>query len=187
MFDPEAPRRWLLSHVDQLCIEAANLLLEKIADRLAMATNAAVSVRALTPDGQCLIPLIAFHPDPTLREAMAAVMAETQLANHGLWLPVIRERQPRRWRIPPGSPPPEASARQATFLKRFPIRAALAVPLQVEDRVVGGVSLMRFTDQGFTDHDQALLVAAAERLAPAVYLRTPQTRVREPLGHEAPH
>lgn len=167
-----------------MCIDDANLL-EKIADRLAMATNAAVSVRALTPDGQCLIPLIAFHPDPTLREALAAVMAETQSANHGLWLPVIHERQPRRWRIPPGGLPPEASARQATFLERFPIRAVLAMPLQ--DRVVGGVSLVRFADQGFTDHDQALLVAAAERLAPAVYLRTTQTRVREPLGHEAPH
>jgi GAF domain-containing protein len=187
VIDPEAPRQWLLSHVDQLCIDDANLLLEKIADLLAMATNAAVSVRALTPDGQCLIPLIAFHPDPTIREALAAVMAETQSANHGLWLPVIQERQPRSWRTTPGGHPPEASARQAGFLERFPIRAVLAMPLQVEDRVVGGVSLMRFADQGFTDHDQALLVAAAERLAPAVYLRTTQTRVREPLGHEAPY
>jgi hypothetical protein len=40
--------------------------------------------------------------------------------------------------MPPGYLPPEASEQQAAFVERFPIRAVLAVPVLIDDRVVGG-------------------------------------------------
>ncbi|WGY04549.1 GAF domain-containing protein [Nocardioides sp. QY071] len=58
-------------------------------------------------------------------------------------------------------------------LQRFPIRAVLGVPLLVDERVVGGASVVRFSvDRPFTDQDEALVLACATRIAPMLDLRT---------------
>ena len=87
---------------------------------------------------------------------MAAVMGETvQPVTSGLWQTVVNTRRPARWHVPPGSPAPvEASPAQVEFFRRFPLRAVLAAPLLLDDRLVGGVSVVRFgTDKPFTDDD----------------------------------
>jgi GAF domain-containing protein len=174
--DPAASRRWLLSRVDQRCLDGAEAILRDIVEALAIATADAVAVRVLAEDGQWLLPVVAYHPDPDRSEAITAVMGETPSAATGLWLSVIETRQPRRWRIPPGFVPPEASPRQAEFLGMYPIRAVLGVPLLLEDRVVGSVALIRFSvDQEFTDHDEELLLACGRRLARALDFRTKMT------------
>lgn len=170
---------WLLAHVDKECTDAVDGLLRAITEHLAIATADAVSVRLLSEDGQSLLPLTAYHPDPKICSAMAAVMAETvQRADIGTWLPVISEQRARRWRIPPGYLPPEASERQAAFLEQYPVRALLVVPVVLEGRTMGGVSIARFTiDREFTDQDEALALAFAARIAPALDFRSRVSRL----------
>ena len=164
---------WLLARVDQQCVAAVEELLRFIAEHLAIAMADAVTVRVLSEDGESLLPLAAHHPEPMIASAMASIMrGTTQPADSGLWLPVMRDRKPRRWRMPPGYVPAEASEQQAEFLERFPIRAVLAVPVLREDRLIGGVSVVRFAvDQEFTDRDEALVVACAARIADALDFR----------------
>lgn len=172
--EADARRLWLLSQVDTVCVDAVDTLLSSIVDRLSIATADAVTVRALSEDGRSLLPVAVHHPDPDVRSAMASVMAETvQPADSGLWLPVIEERAPRRWQTPAGEPPAEASGKQADFLRRFPIRAVLGVPLIVDDRIIGGVSVVRFgVDEAFTDEDETLASACAARIAAALDFRS---------------
>ncbi|MFC5730837.1 MULTISPECIES: GAF domain-containing protein [Nocardioides] len=165
---------WLLARVDKQCVEAVEELLRFIAEHLAIATSDAVTVRVLSEDRQSLLPLAAHHPEPMIASAMASIMSETtQPADSGLWLPVMQERKPRRWRMPRGYVPAEASEQQAAFLEKFPIRAVLGVPILLDDRLIGGVSVVRFAvDREFTDQDEALVVACASRIAPALEFRS---------------
>jgi len=164
---------WLLPRVDKECTAAVEGMLQSITEQLAVATADGVSVRALSADGQSLLPLTAYHPDPRIGAAMAAVMAKTvQPADIGLWSPVMKELKPRRWRIDPRQRPPEASAAQAAFFEQFPVRAILVVPVVLDDHAVGGVSVARFSaDREFTDEDEALAVAFSRRIAPALDFR----------------
>lgn len=164
---------WLLTRVDRQCGEAVQDLVEFVAEHLAIATADAVTVRTLSQDGLSLLPVAAHHPDPTTSAAMASVMSQTvQPADSGLWAPVLQERRPQRWSTPEGYVPAEASPKQVAFLERFPIRAVLGVPLIVDDRLVGGVSVVRFSvERPFTNRDEDLVLACATRIAPMLDLR----------------
>jgi len=158
---------WLLSQLDRRCTETARTLLRSMVEDLSLATFEAVTLRVLTEDRQWLLPVAAYHPDAMMRERMTEVMASTaQAANSGLWERVIAEGRPARWHIPPGNVPPDASPKQAEFLRRWPLRAVIGVPLVAHDRaeLIGGVSLLRYVrDVPFTDADEALLVEFARR------------------------
>lgn len=170
---PDARWAWLVPRIDRRCAEATATTIDVVAEHLAIATGDAVTVRALSADGGSLDPVTAHHPDPAIDAAMSSIMSQTvRLPDTGLWAPVIEARRPRRWHIPEGHVPAEASARQASFLQHYPIRAVLGVPLLVDDRLVGGMSVVRFSAGGpFTDHDEALVLACATRIAPMLDLR----------------
>lgn len=182
MTDPAASRVWLLSRVDRRCLDAIDELLRAITELLAVATDDAVTVRALSTEGHLLRPVIAYHADPERGSAMARVMSETvQPADSGLWQTVVESRQARRWHIPPGYIPPEASPKQVEFLQRFPIRAVLAVPVLVGERLIGGVSVVRYSvDTEFTDDDEALVIACARRIALALHFQQLVSELNEP-------
>jgi GAF domain-containing protein len=178
----DAATAWLLSRLDQRCAEAAQELLVSMVEDLALATSEAVSLRVLSTDRKWLLPVVAYHPDPMLHERMTEVMTSTaQTADSGLWRRVLAERRPVRWHIAPGDVPADASAEQAEFLRRWPLRAVLGVPLIARDRgeLIGGVSLVRFVrDEPFTDSDEALLVAFARRGELALGLREAAAALR---------
>lgn len=164
---------WLLDRVDRRCVEAVEKLLVDIAEQLSIATWDAVTVRVLSDDGASLLPLAAHHPSPELASAMAVVMTQTQPATSGLWRPVVETARPIRWHTPQGVLPAEAGDQQNDFLTTYPVRAVMAVPVLVDERLVGGVSVVRFNvDREFTDADEALVVACASRIGHALDFRS---------------
>ena len=172
--DGSAATIWLLSRIDRDCRRGVEELLNRIAEHISIATADAVTIRMLSGDGSSLLPVTAHHPDAERGAAMAAVMSETvQPVSSGLWQTVINSRRPARWHVPPGAPlPADASAAQVEFLRRFPLRAILAAPVIFDERLVGGVSVVRFViDQPFTDRDEAMLGACASRIAPVLELQ----------------
>lgn len=160
-------RAWLLDRVDKRCMDTVTSLVSDITDHLAIATSDAVTVRALSGDGASLLPLAAHHPDQRIAASIASVMGQTtEPANRGLWRAVLEEAQPRRWHLPAGHVPADASKKQRAFLEAFPVRAVLAVPVMLGEYVIGGISVLRFgADKEFDVSDQDLVVACATRVA----------------------
>lgn len=168
----EVSRRWLLHRIDERCHRAVDDLLVTIAEHIGVATADAVSIRVLGDDGTTLHSVVAHHPVAARAEAMAAAMGTAQLADVGLWRPIIESAEPRRYAIQPGTVPCEASEPQRLFFATHPVRGVLGAPVLSAGRVVGGVAVVRFgVDEPFTDDDEALLVEAAKRIAPALELR----------------
>lgn len=167
-----AAREWLLGRVDRRCADWSLGLLRRLTEDLAMATSDAVTLRRLSGDGRSLLPVAAYHPDPEIRAALLAHMAESaEVTALTAWWSVITERRVRRWHVPPGRAlPAEAAPGQADHLRRFPVRAVLFAPLITPDEdLVGGVTLVRYAvDRPFTDAEERLLVDFAARAALAV-------------------
>ena len=161
--------RWLLSRVDRSSVDAVTALLHKIAEQLATATADGVSIRRLSPDGRVLVSLAAHHPDPARRAALGEATAQAMDREDGLWKSVIDDKRVVRWHLPPGTRLTRATESQAGFLARFPVRAVLAAPLLHHVDVFGGVALVRFgSDVPYTEQDEALLTACAQRIAAAL-------------------
>ncbi|MFC3961557.1 GAF domain-containing protein [Nocardia jiangsuensis] len=173
MHDEVMVRQWLSHRADRRCTTAIDMLLRTMTEDLAVAVGEAVTVRELSADGLLLTPLAAHHVDPERGRAMATMMQATvDKADRGLWGPVIEQRRPVRWWMRPGDAPAEASPQQATFLAHNPIRAILGVPLLWDELVLGGLSIVRYSvDRPFDGGDEALAVAAAERIALTLHYR----------------
>jgi len=153
--------------------EGVRRLLRDLAEDLSLATAEAVSLRRLTKDSRWLVPLVAYHPDRDLQEAIASsASGVTPAAASGLWDPVVRHRRPARWHLPGGASPPEALEAQAEHVRRYRVRALLLAPLLAPTTgLVGGVALHRYgRDAPFTDADEALLVRFAGQVAELVAL-----------------
>lgn len=163
-------REWLLTRVDGDALDAVRAFLELAAERLATVTADAVTIRRLDPDGETLSPVAAFHPNPEWGGAMAEVMGRTMQREEGLWGAVMHERRAVRWYLPVGAELPDASPRQADFLRRFPIRAILSAPLVHDDRLLGGVAVVRFgCDVPYTEQDEHWVTECAERISAALH------------------
>ena len=162
-----AARQWLVNRIDRQISDSVRSLLSAMAVDLAVAAASAVTVRMLSADGQWLFPVAAHHPDPTIEAAMTAVMDDTaQRTTSGLWGRVCEQRRPVRWHVPPEHIPAEASAAQAEFMRRYPIRAVLGAPLISHGRLLGGAALVRYVvDREFTDDDEAMLCNFGVRAA----------------------
>lgn len=189
MSDGDSVRQWLSHRADQHCTAAVDTLLQALTEDLAVAVGEAVTVRELSADGLLLTPLAVHHIDPERGQAMAATMQRTvDKADRGLWAPVIEQRRPVRWRVPPSDPPAEASPQQVAFLARNPVTAILGVPLLWEEVALGGLSIVRYSvDRPFDDADQALAVAAAARIALTLgYRRTMRELSCGPLPPATP-
>jgi PAS domain S-box-containing protein len=141
-------------------------LLTLIAEHVAELTDDACAVRLLSDDGTHLVPVAAHHADAELRAAMwQAMERSTERVDIGLWKPIIEGRRTVRITVA-GQIPPEASDAQATFIRRYPVGGIMGVPLIARGRVLGGMSLLRFGDQGsFTDVDASFLELLAGRAA----------------------
>lgn len=180
--DDDVRRAWMTDRVERRSLDAVAGALEAAAELLAVATGDAVSLRVLSDDGRSLLPLAAHHPDPEVNAAMLEVMARSvQPADSGVWRPVVEERRPRRYEVAPGEPPAEASAQQRDFMRRFPVTAIVGAPVLDGDRVLGGASLVRYTDpRPFSDADEEMVVACAVRVAPLLVARAALLRLRVP-------
>ena len=55
-----------------------------------------------------------------------------------------------------------------TFIARFPVREAIAVPVRVDDEVIGVLYAGRASDRAFTADDEILVLVAADRLGAAL-------------------
>jgi GAF domain-containing protein len=159
---------WLMSRVDAECAATLRALVDNLAERLATAAGEAVSVRRLGPGG-VLRPLVAHHPDPRRATEMQAVMGRTEDASRGLWAPVVRDGVVVRWSALAGRRDASPSSPQSEFIDAHAITAVIGAPLLREERVIGGVALVRFgVDRPFLDADEDLLLGFATRLAVVV-------------------
>ena len=145
-------------------------LLGVVAERVSGATGDACTVRLLSEDGLWLRPVAGHHPDPELKAAIWDVMLDTaQRADAGVWRPVMEERRTIRVAVPPQGTPPDASAAQAEFIRRYPMTGIMGAPLLARGRVIGGLSLVHYGRQDpYTDDDEAFLKDLADRAALAI-------------------
>nr|WP_305076383.1 GAF domain-containing protein [Quadrisphaera sp. RL12-1S] len=167
-----AAQDWLSARVSSTRDIGLRGVLQELVEHLSLATSEAVTLRRLSADRQRLVPVAWFHPDPSARGAIGEIMSHTaELSDAGLWRPVVEERRPARWHLPPGSAPALASEEQARWLQRYPLRAVMGAPVVGGEDLLGGVALLRFgRDAPFTDDDEGMLVYFAERVADVLVL-----------------
>jgi len=168
-----AAQQWLTGKLQTTREVGLRAVLQESVEHLSLATAEAVTLRRTSADGQRLVPLAWYHPDPETRKAIGEIMSHTtDLADAGLWGPVVEGLRPARWHVPPGSSPAEASHEQAGWLHRFPLRAVVGAPvLSPTGVLLGGAALLRFgRDSPFSDDEQAVLVRFTERVADLVEL-----------------
>lgn len=167
-----AAQDWLSARVSSTRDIGLRGVLQELVEHLSLATSEAVTLRRLSADRQRLVPVAWFHPDPSARGAIGEIMSHTaELSDAGLWRPVVQERRPARWHLPPGSAPALASEEQARWLQRYPLRAVMGAPVVGGEDLLGGVALLRFgRDAPFTDDDEGMLVYFAERVADVLVL-----------------
>lgn len=167
-----AAQDWLSARVTSTRDIGLRGVLQELVEHLSVATSEAVTLRRLSADGQRLVPVAWFHPDPSARGAIGEIMSHTtDLADAGLWRPVVEQRGPARWHLPPGTAPAQASQEQAQWLHRYPLRAVMGAPVLDGEALLGGVALLRFgRDAPFTDGDEDMLVYFAERVADVLVL-----------------
>lgn len=152
--------------MDRRCEAATGTLLHDLVELLAVASGDGASLRALDDDGILLLPVAAHSADPRRDAAMHEVMEQTQRTDEGLWRVVLQQGRTVRWEVDHRSPPGEANSDQAAFILRHAITGVMGTPLVHEGRLVGGLALVRFgTGVPFTDADEDLLTAAAQRIA----------------------
>lgn len=168
-----AAEEWLSARVSSTRDIGLRGVLQELVEHLSLASGEAVTLRRLSSDGQRLVPVAWYHPDPVARGSIGEIMGHTtDLADAGLWRPVVERRVPARWHVPAGTVPAEASEEQAHWLHLFPLRAVMGAPVTGEDGVLlGGVALLRFgRDAPFTDVDEDMLVYFAHQVADVLVL-----------------
>lgn len=180
--DAERPAgQWLISRIDQRWTDLVGELLIEVTEQLSLATSDGVTIRELSPDGVWLVAVSSYHPDPSTESAIASVMSRTaHRSAGGLWHTVFQAGRTVKWTVEPGRSPVEASAEQAAFLQEHPVRGILATCISLDDRLLGGISLLRFApERPFSKSDEDLLEEVAKRVAVLVDCRQ---RLRQPAS-----
>ncbi len=145
-------------------------LLQAVATRLADVTGDLVEIRLLSAEGRAHDLSAAHHPDPGVLADFSTHMLGTTDGDPGVWAPMVREKRPLRLDLTPFAPPPEASAGQAAFLERHPVRGILGAPLVARGTIVGVMAALRIGLDAtpFSADDETFLQSIATRLALAV-------------------
>lgn len=169
MDGPTAARIWLQQRVQAQAATAAQNLLRDTAEMLSIASGDGVAIRVCSKDGQWLLPLAAHHPNPTIQTAMWENMRETAIPlASGVWAQVVGERRTLTYDLRTEIPP-SALPVQVEFVRTYPVTYLMASPVDLNDAIVGCVSLVRYVNaKAFSDNDQSLLEDVARRAAKAI-------------------
>ena len=145
-------------------------LLGIVAEQISRTTGDFCAVVLLSPDGQTIEPVAAYHPDPRVMEdARHFVGASIALDSAGPWKTVIQERRPLVISIDPDHLPPNLAPHQKRHIERWRMRESVLIPMLAQDVVVGGLNLNRMEGAPpFGEADLELLGSLAARAARAI-------------------
>src|ERR1700686_2353254 len=145
-------------------------LLAIVAEQISRATGDFCSVVLLSPDGQHIEPVAAYHPDPeVVKDAGALLGIPIELSAAGPWKTVIQKRRPVVTAIDPDHLPANLAPHQARHIQKWRIREAAMIPMVSQDRVVGGLNLNRMEGSSpFREEEIKLLESLATRAASAI-------------------
>jgi PAS domain S-box-containing protein len=145
-------------------------LLSIVAEQISRATGDFCSVVLLSPDGQRIEPVVAYHPDPrVLQDAKALIGTQIDLDAAGPWKIALQERRRVVVNIDPDHLPSNVAPHQARHIRKWRIREAVMIPMVAEDRVVGGLNINRMEGSSpLREEDLQLLEGLATRAARAI-------------------
>ncbi len=160
-------------------------LLSIVAEHISRATGDFCSVVLLSPDGQRIEPVAAFHPDPrVLQDAKAFLGVPIELDAAGPWKTVLRDRRAVVVSLDPHHLPANIAPHQARHIQKWRIREAAMIPMVARNRVVGGLNLNRMEGSApLREDDIKLLESLATRAARAIdtaqFMRDQKTTASE--------
>ncbi|HEY2597648.1 MAG TPA: response regulator [Candidatus Dormibacteraeota bacterium] len=145
-------------------------LLAIVAEQISRTTGDFCSVVLLSPDGQRIQPVAAYHPDPSVLESASAfVGVPIELDAAGPWKTALQERRPVVVKIDPDDLPSNLASHQAQHIRTWRIREAVMIPMVAQGRVVGGLNLNRMEGSApLGEHDVKVLESLATRAARAI-------------------
>jgi PAS domain S-box-containing protein len=145
-------------------------LLSIVAEQISRSTGDFCSVVLLSPDGQSIEPVVAYHHDPrVLQDASAFIGIPIELDAAGPWKTVLQERRRVVVSIDPDHLPSNVAPHQARHIQKWRIREAVMIPMVAEDRVVGGLNINRMEGSlPLREEDLKLLEGLATRAARAI-------------------
>jgi PAS domain-containing protein len=145
-------------------------LLAIVAEQISRATGDFCSVVLLSPDGESIEPVAAFHPDPEVVNDVTPLLGiPMKLGATGPWKTVIEERRSVVLAIDPDHLPANIAPHQARHIRKWRMRESAMIPMVSQDRVVGGLNLNRMEGSApFRDEDIKLLESLATRAASAI-------------------
>jgi len=155
-----------------------------VARRIAEATDSAATVWLLSDDGEWMVPLAAYHPDPATRETLWSWLARTrQRAESDPWRAIF-DRLQRVSALPEAVDGLTLTDVPAPGFRARPIGPVTGAPLVSRDKVVGGVLALRFEgDARFTDSERVRLRELAGLAAPAMANARLLQDTERRLGH----
>jgi PAS domain S-box-containing protein len=145
-------------------------LLAIVAEQISRTTGDFCAVVLLSPDGQRIEPVAAYHRDPTVVEdANVLIGSSIQIDASGPWKTALQERRSIFIEIDPDNLPANLAPHQARHIKRWRMRQAVMIPMIAQGRVVGGLNLNRMEGSTpLTEDDVKLLESLATRAARAI-------------------
>jgi PAS domain S-box-containing protein len=145
-------------------------LLAIVAEQISRTTGDFCAVVLLSPDGQRIEPVAAYHSDPTVVEdANVLIGSSIQIDASGPWKTALQERRSIVMEIDPDNLPANLAPHQARHIKRWRMRQAVMIPMIAQGRVVGGLNLNRMEGSTpLTEDDVKLLESLATRAARAI-------------------
>jgi PAS domain S-box-containing protein len=145
-------------------------LLAIVAEQISRTTGDFCAVVLLSPDGQRIEPVAAYHPDPTVVEdANVLIGSYIQIDASGPWKTAFQERRTIVIEIDPDNLPANIAPHQARHIKRWRMREAVMIPMIAQGRVVGGLNLNRMEGSSpLREDDVKLLESLATRAARAI-------------------
>jgi signal transduction histidine kinase len=146
-------------------------LLDAVVRRTAELVGDVCTIRLLSPDARTLTAAAFFHRDHAAHAALGALLsAAPQPADRGPAASVVATGRPLR--IPVVDPEEMhrvLDPRYWPYLERFPMHSLLIVPLRVQARVTGVLSITRTTPgRPFDAEDEVFLQDLADRAALAI-------------------
>jgi PAS domain S-box-containing protein len=143
--------------------------LDTIARRLSELIGDGVLIRVVSPDGQWLLPVAVWHPDPVRLEQRRRLLAEApQRVGEGLTADVIeRGVAVRLPEVTPATVHARMKPEYWPFLEG--VTSMLVAPLEQRRQVFGHITLTREAGgRPYSREDEALLVDLAHRAAEAI-------------------
>ncbi|HEY3111310.1 MAG TPA: GAF domain-containing protein, partial [Chloroflexota bacterium] len=146
-------------------------VLDLLLERACTVVGEAGVIRVLREDGPWLDLAAVRHPDPEVQAMLRSppLSDPTPLGAGATGQAVASGRPVVAASIEPGVVPTIAPPAYAEYLRRFPPRSAVSVPMRARDRVVGALAMSRSEpDRPYGDEEIALLQDLADRGALAV-------------------